>query len=144
MKFLIYIVGLRRSSGMKSGKFIWSDKHQKFIFEGRELTLDEFNTLMAGQWPMQKLAHQQVSGFAFVEDPGAEIPVEEAAPVIDEAPVAEESEPEQPEIEQGATEEQPAGDEDTADEAPSDEAQASDDEESTIPRNPRKPRKPKN
>jgi hypothetical protein len=142
MKFLIYIVGLRRSSGMKSGKFIWSDKHQKFIFEGRELTLDEFNTLMAGQWPMQKLAHQQVSGFAFVDEPAAEIPVEETAPAIGETSA--DSEPEQAEIEQENTEEQPAGDEDTADESPSDEAPASDDEESTIPRNPRKPRKPKN
>lgn len=140
MKFLIYIVGLRRSSGMKSGKFIWSDKHQKFIFEGRELELEEFNNLMAGQWPMQKLAHQQVSGFAFVDEPAAEIPTEETSieSADDETP-ADESEPEQPEVEQETTEEAPANEE-----APSDETPASDDEETTIPRNPRKPRKPKN
>jgi hypothetical protein len=131
MKFLIYIVGLRRSSGMKSGKFIWSDKHQKFIFEGRELDLEEFNNLMAGQWPMQKLAHQQVSGFAFVDAPAAEIPAEKT---FSEPAPNEESEPEQPAIEQ----------ETAAEETPSDETPASDDEEGTIPRNPRKPRKPKN
>jgi hypothetical protein len=137
MKFLIYVVGLRRSGGMKSGQFIWSDKHQKFIYEGRELEMEEFNKLMAGQFPMQKLANMQVSGYAFEEkeaeslpEPAAEIapevPVEEAP--TKEAPT-EPNEPEcpAPEVEAVEAPEQP-------------ESEDSDEEPIVIPRKTRKPK----
>lgn len=64
MKFLIYIVGLRRNSGQKAGEFFYNEKHDKFIYQNRELDADEFNTLMAQRWPLQNMANQQVSGFA--------------------------------------------------------------------------------
>lgn len=66
MKFLLYLVGLRRSSGTKSGEFIYNEKYDKFIYQGRELDAEEFNTLMAKQWPLQRMANQQVSGFVVV------------------------------------------------------------------------------
>ena len=120
MKFLLYIIGLRRTSGSKSGEFIYSDKHQKFIYQGRELDADEFNVLMAKQWPLQRMANQQVSGFAFVPDETETVETPKPAffefPLTDE-PVAEPcSEPvpdelpaeETPETEKPATEESPA------------------------------------
>lgn len=64
MKFLIYIVGLRRNSGLKAGEFFYNEKHDKFIYQNRELDAEEFNTLMAQRWPLQNMANQQVSGFA--------------------------------------------------------------------------------
>jgi hypothetical protein len=67
MKFLLYLVGLRRSSGTKSGEFIYNSKYDKFIYQGRELDAEEFNTLMAKQWPLQRMANQQVSGFVVTE-----------------------------------------------------------------------------
>lgn len=67
MKFLIYIVGIRRTSGLKAGEFFYNEKHDKFIYQNRELEAEEFNTLMAKRWPMQNMANQQVSGFAIVE-----------------------------------------------------------------------------
>jgi hypothetical protein len=120
IKFFIYIVGLRRSSGMKAGKFLWSDKHQKFIYEGRELELDEFNTLMAEQWPLQRLANQQVSGFAYVEQESVAEPIVET--------------PDEPVVET------PAEDPVNPIDSPADD----DDETASIPRNTRKSRKPKN
>jgi hypothetical protein len=67
MKFLIYLVGLRRTSGLKSGEFFYNEKHGKFIYQNRELDAEEFNTLMAKRWPLQSMANQQVGGFAIVE-----------------------------------------------------------------------------
>ena len=91
MKFLLYIIGLRRTSGSKSGEFIYSDKHQKFIYQGRELEADEFNVLMAKQWPLQRMANQQVSGFAFVPDETEE--VETPKPAFFEFPLNDETPP---------------------------------------------------
>lgn len=67
MKFLIYIVGLRRTSGLKAGEFFYNEKHDKFIYQNRELDAEEFNKLMAQRWPLQNMANQQVSGFAIPE-----------------------------------------------------------------------------
>lgn len=67
MKFLIYIVGLRRTSALKAGEFFYSEKHDKFIYQNRELDAEEFNKLMAQRWPLQNMANQQVSGFAIPE-----------------------------------------------------------------------------
>lgn len=67
MKFLIYIVGLRRTSALKSGEFFYNEKHDKFIYQNRELDAEEFNSLMAQRWPLQNMANQQVSGFAIPE-----------------------------------------------------------------------------
>lgn len=64
MKFLIYIVGLRRTSALKAGEFFYNEKHDKFIYQNRELDAEEFNKLMAQRWPLQNMANQQVSGFA--------------------------------------------------------------------------------
>jgi hypothetical protein len=99
MKFLLYIVGLRRSSGAKSGEFLYSPKHDKFIYQGRELEMDEFNTLMEKQWPMQRMANQQVSGFAFVpsetesDEPAKpnffEFPIDAGNPVTTDEPAIE-------------------------------------------------------
>jgi hypothetical protein len=77
MKFLIYIVGLRRTSGLKAGEFFYNEKHDKFIYQNRELDAEEFNKLMAQRWPLQNMANQQVSGFAIVEV--AEEPAKEDA-----------------------------------------------------------------
>jgi len=119
MKFLLYIVGLRRSSGAKSGEFLYSPKHDKFIYQGRELEAEEFNRLMAQQWPLQRMANQQVSGFAFVpadveesesekpkffefpvDAPAIEVPVDDEGLIEDEPT---EETPETPETEEPAT-----------------------------------------
>jgi hypothetical protein len=112
MKFLLYIVGLRRTSGAKSGEFLYSPKHDKFIYQGRELEMDEFNTLMAKQWPMQRLANQQVSGFAFVpseavsdkptDAPAIEVPVDDDGLIDDEQAEETPETPETPETEEPA------------------------------------------
>lgn len=68
MKFLIYIVGLRRTSGLKAGEFFYNEKHDKFIYQNRELDAEEFNKLMAQRWPLQSMANQQVSGFVLEEE----------------------------------------------------------------------------
>jgi hypothetical protein len=117
MKFLIYLVGLRRSSGLKSGQFMWSDQHQKFIYQGRELELEEFNQLMSGQWPLQKMANLQVSGFAFVDKPSKS----------KEKPAPEQQEQKN---------EEPKEQEQEAPESPSNSAE--DEEEPIIPRRTRK------
>jgi hypothetical protein len=127
---------------MKSGKFIWSDKHQKFIFEGRELELDEFNSLMANSWPMQKLAHQQVSGFAFVDEIVDAKPIQ-AEPTIavieDFAPTEEYTAPLETNQETQEQDENIDGIIPIAEEA----LESTDEVPILIPRNPRKPRKPK-
>lgn len=78
MKFLIYIVGLRRTSALKAGEFFYNEKHDKFIYQNRELDAEEFNKLMAQRWPLQSMANQQVSGFAIAEP--AKEPKEDAKP----------------------------------------------------------------
>ena len=52
----------------RGGEFFYNEKHDKFIYQNRELDADEFNKLMAQRWPMQNMANQQVSGFAFEEE----------------------------------------------------------------------------
>lgn len=140
MKFLIYVVGLRRSGGMKSGQFIWSDKHQKFIYEGRELEMEEFNKLMAGQFPMQKLANMQVSGYAFEEKEAESLP-EPAAEIAPEAPAEEAPAEEAPAEQNESNEPECLTPEVEAVEAPEQpEADDSDEEPIVIPRKPRKPK----
>lgn len=131
MKFLLYIVGLRRTSGAKSGEFLYSPKHDKFIYQGRELEMDEFNQLMEKQWPLQRMANQQVSGFAFIPadvkdgkttepkffefplEPTIEVPVDDEG-LIDEQPADEPPAEETPETDEEPTDtEAPAAEEPT-------------------------------
>lgn len=91
--------------------------------------MDEFNTLMEKQWPMQRMANQQVSGFAFVpsetesgepakpnffefpidagnpvttDEPAIEIPVDDEGLIDGDEQPADET-PETPETEEPST-----------------------------------------
>ena len=93
--------------------------------------MDEFNQLMEKQWPLQRMANQQVSGFAFIPadvkdgkttepkffefplEPTIEVPVDDEG-LIDEQPADEPPAEETPETDEEPTDtEAPAAEEPT-------------------------------
>jgi len=93
MKFIIFIASrLRQGQYPRLPDFPYSERHGKYIYQGKELDADEFNTACERVFEQ----NYRTNGYSFRPLVlAAALAVAEPAPVVEETPTVEEA-PEQP------------------------------------------------